>query len=427
MSLYWKIKIIKKIGHLIHDFRTAVHVLASPAQVDNGQGGIIIQAYRGYGTFNEFYLMGRVFKQTGYGSSILAGTFRRDLVDVARRLFRLGVPDVVVTARFGDAMHHTMTDRHGYFVVHMQLKDQVLRENRWYTVNLELNHSRNELRTTGAFYVPPQSARYVVISDIDDTVVFTGITNKAAMLMRLFLHGVESKVAFPGVAALYRALHHGVSGQELNPMLYVSRGPWSIYEILDKFFNLHHIPEGPVLFLREWGMSTKRPFPSRGRGHKLKLIRRMLAIYKDLPFILIGDSGQRDPEIYARIVRENPGRVLAIYIRNIHPDPERQEDIQDLAKEVIAAGSSLILAADSFAMAEHAAQHNFISPEALAEVFRERKEQAGEVELQPVRKIGETTPQKTREAIEHGAIEKTLQKVDETGSPPNVVVKSEDR
>ena len=150
MSLYWKIKIIKKIGHLIHDFRTAVHVLASPAQVDNGQGGIIIQAYRGYGTFNEFYLMGRVFKQTGYGSSILAGTFRRDLVDVARRLFRLGclmswlLPVSGRDAPYNDRPPRLLRCSHA-------AERPGTSGNRWYTVNLELNHSRNEPRTTGAF------------------------------------------------------------------------------------------------------------------------------------------------------------------------------------------------------------------------------------------------------------------------------------
>ena len=58
---------------------------------------------------------------------------------------------------------------------------------------------------------------------------------------------------FPGVAALYRGLHAGAGGDEGNAMLYVSRAPWGIYDILDTFFRDRGIPVGPILFLREWG------------------------------------------------------------------------------------------------------------------------------------------------------------------------------
>src|SRR3954471_6984878 len=110
---------------------------------------------------------------------------------------------------------------------------------------------------------------------------------------------------------------------EHNPMLYVSRAPWTNYEVLDAFFGLHGIPVGPLLFLREWGLTVQSPLPRRGKGHKLELIGNMLRLYRGLPFVLVGDSGQRDPEIYARVVRENPGRVLAVYVRNVSRDPAR--------------------------------------------------------------------------------------------------------
>jgi phosphatidate phosphatase APP1 len=216
-------------------------------------------------------------------------------------------------------------------------------------------------QATGRVFIPPPACRFVVISDIDDTITETGVANKAVMLWRLFMQGARSRTAFPGIAALLRAFHRGVSGAELNPMLYVSRAPWSIYEVLDAFFNLHRIPVGPILFLREWGMTWESPLPRRSKGHKLELIRDMLTLYRDLPFVLIGDSGQRDPEIYAQIVHEHPRRVLAIYIRNVSRDPARLRAIEDLAMQVVDAGSTLLLAADSMAMAQHAAEHGLIA------------------------------------------------------------------
>jgi phosphatidate phosphatase APP1 len=98
----------------------------------------------------------------------------------------------------------------------------------------------------------------------------------------------------------------------------------------------------------------------------------MLRIYHDLPFILIGDSGQKDPEIYAKIVTEHPGRVLAVYIRDIESDPERRSALEKLGSRINDAGSRLLVAEDSFAMAKHAANHGFISDKALSGVMEDR-------------------------------------------------------
>ncbi|MFW6242195.1 MAG: phosphatase domain-containing protein, partial [Thermodesulfobacteriota bacterium] len=114
-----------------------------------------------------------------------------------------------------------------------------------------------------------------------------------------------------------------------------------------------------------------RPIPRRSSGHKLGLIRRMVTLYREFPFILIGDSGQRDPEIYARVVRDFPGRVAAIYIRDVGRGNGRAEAIARLAREVAKAGSVLVLAADSLAMGRHAAETGLIPEAALAEIRRE--------------------------------------------------------
>ncbi len=414
------------LTNIARAFRRALQLLARPAKGDRGHGGIVIQPYRGYGSREEVFLMGRVVKQLGTGSSVREGTLRRDVIDIGRRFLRWGVADAVLVGRFGGTAQQVTTDRHGYFRLHMRLAQPPPSGSLWHQMDLELVRPAAADKTKGDLFVPPSATHYVVISDIDDTVMYTGVANKVKMLWRLFVQGAQSRVAFPGVAAFYRALHCGASGAGLNPILYVSRGPWSIYEVLDEFFNLHGIPVGPVLFLREWGLTLQHPLPRRAEGHKLDLTRDMLSLYSDLPFILIGDSGQHDPEIYTQVVREHPGRVLAIYIRNVRRDPERRRAIEALAREVVDAGSSLLLAADSFAMAEHAVEHGLISPAALSEVLKERAEQQGEPDLKATREVERPTPQETHEAVEHGELEEALEEETGEDSPPNVMVEPED-
>lgn len=386
----------------------------------HGRHTIVVQPYRGYGSKREVFLMGRVFRQPGPVEPPSQG----DIGALARLFFRDGISGALLKARLGDAEQRVVTDHQGYFRVRMDLPQPPPADRLWHDMEIELIRPV-KARARGEFFVPPQTARFVVISDIDDTVMDTRVANPVAMLQRLFLQTAEKRVAFPGVVAFYRSLHLGLSGRELNPMLYVSRAPWSIYEMLDRFFRLHHIPVGPILFLRDWGLTWQHPLPHRVKDHKLNLIRDMLSLYHDLPFILIGDSGQQDPEIYTRVVEEYPGRVVAVYIRNVTRAPRRRGAIEELAKRVVVAGSSLVLAADSFVMAEHAAKRDLISLDALSEVLQERREQQGEVDLKPTAEITRPSPEETVQAVEEGALSNAIEAETGTESPPNVVVRPE--
>jgi phosphatidate phosphatase APP1 len=92
-------------------------------------------------------------------------------------------------------------------------------------------------------------------------------------------------------------------------------------------------------------------------------------LYPTLPFLLIGDSGQEDPEIYREIVSHYPSRVVAIYIRNVTPGPERAARIGALAREVSEARSELLLAADSTEVATHALDRGWLDSAALERVI----------------------------------------------------------
>lgn len=388
--------------------RRALRLLTRPVRLDSERRGVVIHAYRGYGSRDEVFLIGRLLRQSQAGASHKPGLLG-DLIDFARWASRWGIAEAPVVARLGGTETRVLTDDDGYFRIELQPRDLRHEEGPWHAVELEAAG----VTAVGRVYVPPPTSRVVVVSDIDDTLVYTGVANRLKMFWNLFFKSAESRVAFPGAAALYRALYHGATGDQCNPMLYVSRGPWSIYEVLDAFFALHRIPVGPILFLREWGMTLQRPLPPSAKDHKLHLIRNMMALYDDRPFVLIGDSGQRDPEIYARIVREHPERVSAVYIRDVSRDAARNEAITTLADEVARQGSRLLLAADSFAMAEHAHEQGLIAAEALADVQAERAEAETPSAAKP-----------TREVRDEAGLEEALDRHDATGEA--VAVESEE-
>ena len=130
---------------------------------------------------------------------------------------------------------------------------------------------------------------------------------------------------------------------------------------------------GPLL-LRDWDLGKLN---ERHASHKAVVIREIFDTYPELPFLLVGDSGQEDPEIYTELVRERPGRIKAVYIRNVSANPERSDRIRALAQEVADAGSTLVLADDTLAVARHAALHGWIASGALDEIGGEKRDDEG--------------------------------------------------
>ena len=346
-------------------------LLARPVHRAQGRGGLVIEAYRGYGSRERAFLIGRVFRQSTAQRATGRTGILAHLRDIGRRIGRRKVAGATVSARLGATAAQTTTDRDGFFRFDLDLVHPPPSDRSWHGVALRLE-AEPPVLATGEVYVPRGAMRCVVVSDIDDTVMYTGVGNTLAMLWRLFVADARSRTAFPGVAALYRALHDGPGGDEDNPVLYVSRAPWGTYDMLTAFFRRHGIPVGPELFLREWGLSWRHPLPRRAEHHKRDIIGNMLALYADTPFVLIGDSGQHDPEVYAGLVRDHPGRVMAVYIRNVSHDPDRSAEIEALAQAVAVAGSTLVLTADTAVLAENAAALGLIAPGAVQAVKGDR-------------------------------------------------------
>jgi phosphatidate phosphatase APP1 len=357
--------------------RRLAQVAASPiAHARRSPHAVSLIAFRGFGSATRICVTGRVIEDLGLEERADAGTREDRFFTRLRRARRLllsrEIPKATVTIRCGSDDWQTRTDTNGFFFA-CRPANLFTTEPMWHPYEIELADAPQAAvaPARGDILVTPSSARRLIISDIDDTVVYTGVANKLAMVWRLFATGANRRTPFPGIAAFYRALHLGADGGERNPIIYVSRSPWSLYPVLEEFFQLHRIPVGPVLLLRDWGVTYRHPVPRRAPAHKHDLIEEILSVDGDTPVVLVGDSGQRDPEIYADVVSRHPGRVAAIYIRDLEPGHERSRKLAGIAAEVAAAGSELIAVPDTLQMAADAVCRGWISTAQLEQIKKD--------------------------------------------------------
>ena len=325
-----------------------------------------IVPYHGYGTARRVLVQGRVQRASGVGKSAATDSMLRNLVNTYKRVRAHAVPHARVEATIGATRIVLTADDEGFFRAWVDLAAPVEGTDAWIEMTLRLVEpmGNQEVIANALARVPTPDAAFGVISDIDDTVIQSRVSNFVLAVRTVMLGNARTRLPFPGVAALYQALEKGGDGRRLNPFYYVSSSPWNIHDLITEFLQLQAIPEGPIC-LRDWDVDFDALTSSRLKRHKGPLIREIMDATDPLPFILVGDSSQQDPEIYAEIVRGYPGRILGVYIRNVDPNPERSASIQKLADEILKEGSSLVLADDSYAAGKHAAEKGWINPSAL--------------------------------------------------------------
>lgn len=290
-----------------------------------------------------------------------------NLVNAYRRFESDEVPHATVRVSFDQTEQDVTADDEGYFQTWLPLTSPLPDDHDYLqtaTVQLlvPVREGQRAPPATASIVVPGPHADFGVISDVDDTVLQTGATSLVSMARKVLFGNARTRLPFEGVSAFYQALHDGT-----NPLFYVSSSPWNLYDVLVEFLDLNDIPAGPLL-LRDWGVSPTELLPTGHAAHKREAIQQILTTYPDLPFVLIGDSGQEDPEIYADVVRANPGQVECIYIRDVSHDADRDDQVRTLADLLAKEGHSLQLVADTVTAARHAAAQGYIADDGIGEV-----------------------------------------------------------
>jgi phosphatidate phosphatase APP1 len=333
-----------------------------------------IVPYRGYGDAARILVMGRALRDPGLTEAAASDSWVKNLVNSYKRIETDELPGARVRVTFGGLTHELVADDEGFFRATLPLSTPPAPDaGYWHDVRLELIEPTGTTETLAAIaqtLVPPTDAELGIISDLDDTVIQTGATNVLRMVRATLLGNARTRVPFAGVAAFYAALQRGGTGTAFNPIFYVSSSPWNLYDVIEHFLALQRIPMGPTM-LRDWGVSIER-MPFGHAAHKIAAIRHILEMYPTMHFILIGDSGQQDPEIYREIIRAYPSRIAAAYIRDVTPGASRTSVLAAVAREIAAVGSRMIVAADTTVAAQDAAEAGWITEDALRAVREER-------------------------------------------------------
>lgn len=312
-----------------------------------------ILTYRGHGTSRSLQIKGRVIETAGKKTALFKRSKKLyNFFTTIRSLRSNEIPGAELEAQFRGKTYRFYTDNEGFFLLNLWCADDPL-EPGWHTVTLQLKNSIGGNNATASVhsYVPPADSEFAVISDIDDTVLNSSAFNKIQQIKLTLFKDAASRTAVDEVVPLYQRLVKGASGKASNPMFYLSRSGWNLNNLLEEFLDLNELPPGPM-FLRDMAWREAKSIALGSNNHKIDYIRSLMNTYPHLSFVLIGDSGQHDPETFWQIAMENPGRIKAVYLHDLERK-SRSDTVAAICSDLKARGVPVVHSTRVTGYAEH--------------------------------------------------------------------------
>lgn len=305
-----------RLGARIDDW---VHRRREKRAIARGKRPQVIP-YIGYGDGEWVRVLGRaLYLKPGHPrkqkrrtrSRILRRKLRPDVAQVSRvrgwRSFTsLHAPYVAVRVSIdGQLVTEVLADRGGVIdsMIDVKLAPG------WHTVTLRTDTGDE---VDAPIYIVDPASRFGIISDIDDTILNTALPRPFVAAWNSFVVDEHARTSTPGMPVLYENLLQTHPG---SPVIYLSTGAWNAAPALSRFLERNLYPMGPLL-LTDWGPTHDRWFRS-GKVHKLRELSRLAREFPNIQWVLVGDDGQHDEDLYQEFARNYPDSVAAVAIRQL--------------------------------------------------------------------------------------------------------------
>ena len=218
--------------------------------------------------------------------------------------------NVEVTLSVGENVYVDKSDSEGYFLFDVETKS-VLKQMQTVTLQTKDEKSLQEL----LLYYPSSKKHIGVISDFDDTVVVSDVTKKVKLLYNTFFKSYKKREIIPEVEKQIKEVLKENNSTEQSALFIISGSPYQLTYAINNFLDFHNFPKRAVLTKKVHG--EKKDFLLASVAYKYDKIVRLIEMYPQINWVLFGDSGEKDKEIYLKVKKQYSSRIGTIYIRDV--------------------------------------------------------------------------------------------------------------
>lgn len=210
-------------------------------------------------------------------------------------------------------------------------------------------------KPTALLRIPLTHSTLRVISDIDDTIKRSDILGGTRTIFRNVFVKELSEAEIPGMGEWYTDMFK--KGARFH---YVSNGPFELLPIISEFLTVSNIPPGSIKLKSYAGRSLFNGLLTAPADRKRAGLLEVLDSFPNCQFLLIGDTGEQDLELYAELAQLRPNQILAMFIRDVDQavsdpldDPTGILSMQDLrTQNLLHSGDASIATPRASALAQ---------------------------------------------------------------------------
>ena len=289
----------------------------------------IIKVYNGYGNDIKIIVIGQVFKLSPYPRKTFRSNWVINLFSTLRLFMVIPFSNAKISIEWQGNFYFTKAEEDGFF--RFEIFTEIPAIKGWQKVLVKLEEEKyilHQIKSAGEIYIPFPS-QHAFISDIDDTFLISYSVKLRKKLHALFTKNAHSRKPFEGVVNHYNLLAQGgqVNGNN-NPFFYVSGSEWNLYDLILEFSRSNDLPKGIFLLSEIKGITQFWKSGSNNLMTKFARIIRIIEAFPHLHFVLMGDDSQIDADIYASVVTHFPGKIFAVYLRQVGKIKRKEIEIK---------------------------------------------------------------------------------------------------
>lgn len=260
-----------------------------------------------YGSASKLVVSGRIFKEKQKREKLKTDGIWTNIKRSFGYLAKDEIKDSQLTVLADGQYFHIRSDNEGYFIFESTAHKNSYRDHQGVTITIDESNasaSCNAMIATGKKQVG-------VISDFDDTLVISNVTNKLKLLKNSLLRNYKQRTPVKGMNNRFTKIF----GSQ-KPFLFIITGsPRQLQEPIEKFLDFHDFPKRTIIAKKVHGDNNDRKLSQL--EYKYSKIKPLMDMYPHTSWVFFGDSGEKDLEVYKIIRDEYPSRVRDIYIRDV--------------------------------------------------------------------------------------------------------------
>ncbi len=262
-----------------------------------------IEIYVAYGNPYKLMVEGRVLDKRVHQEATKKDNWLQNSWNKLKYLVNDEVKNEPITLMVNGIKAQSKTDDEGYFEFELFNTNSTWKNHQPITVKL---NKRNIIKKGEALILNSHTTQGI-ISDFDDTLIVSDVTNKLKLANNTFFKNYKQRTLVKGMRERFETLK--------SPLFIVTGSPKQLQPTIEKFLDYHHFPKRIIITKKAHGTNSDPLFDQL--AYKVSKIEKLIELFPTIVWDCFGDSGEKDKEVYLALAQKYPNHIGNIYIRNV--------------------------------------------------------------------------------------------------------------